>query len=161
VPRSPNTRVLPPSTEPGLWSADRPRAALEYQLPSVLGFDPPSLRQDEAAATPYADICAQVVGDTARFLSVERALSRVSNAEVTCIGAHAYLSCLVTLYTNATKDADVKDLTLALYRYQKRLDPEMEKVCKGVDRRRSDLAALLRSVETAWKNSLQTWREGR
>jgi hypothetical protein len=27
-PRSPNTRVLPPSNEPGLWSADTPKAAL-------------------------------------------------------------------------------------------------------------------------------------
>ena len=39
-PRSPNTRVLPPSNEPGLWSADTPKAALTpAPVGSPLGRD--------------------------------------------------------------------------------------------------------------------------
>lgn len=50
IPRSPHKRVLPPSKEPGLWSADRPKASIIAPAPTLLGT---TLPVPDAAKTPY------------------------------------------------------------------------------------------------------------
>jgi hypothetical protein len=157
LPRSPNSRVLPPSAEPGLWSADRPRAARqEYLLPPVLGFTPPAVMEEEAEAAVYADNCSRLVDDTRRLPSVAKALGRVSGREAACTGAQAYFFCLGKpwLEASAKKDRESKAFAQALLRYQLRLQAEMKWACKGLDLQRPDLLALLRMVETAWTNTV-------
>ncbi len=159
LPRSPSARVLPPSNEPGLWSADRPRAAREYVLPAVLGFNPPAVHEKEAAAAGPADLCAQWVGDTVRFPSVAKALDRFSREEVACTGARAYFSCMVSAWQEAQrrKDAEGKELAKALLLYQHRAMGDVRWACRGMDLQRRDLSALFNTVETAWQNSKRTW----
>lgn len=158
LPRSLNKRALPPSTEPGLWSADTPSASREYLLPPVLGFTPPAVSEEEEAVAIYADNCGRRVDDTTRFPSVSRALARASAREVACIGAQAYFGCLAGLWLEVSgkKDRDSKALAQQLLLYQQRLQQEVNRTCMGVDSQRPDLKALRTMVETAWKNTMKT-----
>jgi hypothetical protein len=147
--------VLPPSNEPGLWSADSPRAATEYAVPDVFGFTPPNVTPEEAIAAVYADSCAQRVDDTARFPSVAKALARLSKHEAACTGARAFYSCLMGPWLEASGKNDIQSRAVAraLSLYNKRALRGMDDACKGLDLQRQDLLALLRTVETAWMNS--------
>jgi hypothetical protein len=48
---------------------------------------------------------------------------------------------------------DGKSTAHALFLYQLRLQADVKWACKGLDLQRADLLALLRTVDTAWKNS--------
>ncbi|MDY7227134.1 hypothetical protein [Hyalangium rubrum] len=104
----------------------------------------------------YADNCAQLVDDTTRFPSVSRALARASEREVVCIGARAYFSCLANLWIEVSKKKDRPSMALsqALLQYQLRLEQEVLEACKDLDEL-PELTALLKTVETAWMNSLK------
>ena len=155
LPRSPNTRLLPPSSEPGLWSADRPKeVAGPYTIPSVLGFTPPAVEKEEALVAMYAGSCAQLVNDTTRFPSVSRALVRASEREVMCIGARAYFGCLGDLWIEVSGKKDRASVVLAqvLLGYQQRLQREVNETCKEMEQT-TNLTALLNMVKTALTNS--------
>lgn len=153
LPRSPNSRVLPPSTEPGLWSSDRPRATRqEYVLPPVFGFTPPAVEPEEALVALYANGCASMVGRTARFPSVAKALAQGSAGDVACVGARTYFGCLVSLWleVQAKQDRASKVLADALELYQQRLQKEVNKACAETG---PGTKSLQRMVETALRNS--------
>ncbi len=155
--RAPGGRMLPPSKEPGLWGTEPPRASGSYTMPSVLGFTPPAVEQEEALVAMYADACARLVDDTRRFPSVSRALARASEREVACVGARAYFFCLGRLWldTSGKKDRANKVLAQVLRGYQQRLQQEVDKACMDIPQR-PGLTALHRTVETAWMNSMNT-----
>jgi hypothetical protein len=125
LPRSPNARVLPPSNESGLWSADRPRAALTPEgLPEVFGVAMPTLEDDNNipdSVLMHEAMCAHTLDGTLKFDRVRKALDRLSDAQHECFALQAYSRCLMAVYTVLEQAGDARKAELAallrLYRH--------------------------------------------
>jgi hypothetical protein len=106
LPRSPNTRQLPPSTEPGLWAADSPRAAGQFGFAPVrlLGVDLPTplfVPEEQLAVT----VCAGTVELWLQHAKLKAAAEKLSRPEREC-AAHALL---VLCLTEMEKDSQAHE----------------------------------------------------
>lgn len=101
-PRSPNRRVLPPERGPGLWSADRPRAArptthtTTERLAGLLMPIPDAPEDVEPDLHYWADKCAEV---GSLFLTGERAdvVEALTPVDKACLASTLYASCASSL----------------------------------------------------------------
>jgi hypothetical protein len=103
LPRSPHKRVLPPSTESGVWSAEVPRAGTDNDDPTVSLLGIPFPREPEVsgfAEMQYAQcaekihLAADAAGGTARAL-------RLQPAEHICLAHLLMMQCIGTLADKA------------------------------------------------------------
>lgn len=93
-PRSPYTRPLPPSREPGLWAAEAPRAARAGGYsPSVLGVPVP-VASDESLEDMFPTTeCASSMDKAARRVVTKEALTRIPPKVLQCLVARLVHRC--------------------------------------------------------------------
>jgi hypothetical protein len=99
-PRSPNTRVLPPSNEPGLWSADRPRASSADETaaaPILYGIGLPVPEEAGPAARFHAAMCARSLADATQGAGKARLVEGLSRQQKACLALQLQVLCLVTV----------------------------------------------------------------
>jgi hypothetical protein len=97
-PRSPNTRVLPSSNEPGLWSADAPRASGATESGPVLyGIEMPAPEDVGAVARFHAAMCARTMEDATQAAGKARLIAGLSRQQKACLALQLQLLCLVTV----------------------------------------------------------------
>jgi hypothetical protein len=90
LPRSPYTRVLPPTREPGLWAADPPRASLPEGNGQILGVEPPFTEPAELAV---AKACAVDAYVAAEALQLRQRLESMRPEARACAAARAWWLC--------------------------------------------------------------------
>lgn len=98
LPRSLNSRVLPPTKEPGLWSADRPRAsAPAAEAPVLYGMEMPVPDEVGAAARFHAAMCARSLEDATRTARKARLVEGLSRQQKACLALQLQGLCLLTV----------------------------------------------------------------
>jgi hypothetical protein len=99
-PRSPNKRVLPPSNEPGLYSADRPRASNSAETeaaPILYGIELPVPEKAGAVARFHAAMCARSLEDATRAAGKARLVEGLSRQQKACLALQLQDLCLLTV----------------------------------------------------------------
>jgi len=98
LPRSPNSRVLPPSNEPGLWSADSPRASnSETAAPILYGIELPVPEEAGPEARFHAEMCARSIDDATRASGKARLVEGLSRQQKACLALQLQDVCLLTV----------------------------------------------------------------
>lgn len=140
VPRSPYTRTLPATKEPGLWSAEVPRAISDEDrvivgpyLPAVRVVlpDDDEMLGGPAAATP-GNLCRELVTSRLRHsASALRANPAASEVQRRCLAAMLLATCM--------REIDTKGLryhpswTTLVPDARRVLDERHQHFCKGAD----------------------------
>ena len=144
VPRSPNRRPLPPSAEPGLWSADSPRAAsAPGGAPKVFGVDMPTLEDVPPSARVHEKACANTLARTLKTERVSTGLARLNEREKECVALAAYAACLRLAEdgTRGQRDAQRQGEVEGLGRLARHVDGLANHVCQSQPRSDNMLAA--------------------
>lgn len=106
-PTSPHKRVLPASTEPGLWSGDRTRAAVEEMTPAVLfevqlPFAPDASPDSEAITRNCAEGMDYAAARAATFHDI---MAEDKSTIRRCIAALLYQHCAASYLDKYLRDA--------------------------------------------------------
>lgn len=97
-PRSPNRRVLPPSTEPGLWSADTPRASGDTgEAPVLYGIEMPAPVEVGEVARFHAAMCARTLADATQAAGQANLVAGLSRQQKACLALQLQVLCLVSV----------------------------------------------------------------
>lgn len=112
LPRSPHQRVLPPSKEPGLWSGDGPRAALD--LPELLGVSLPVPEESWFTVKDAAEDCERGLQRAIAAKGLASVAPSLPRELQTCLPLALYNLCASTLAARAI-ELDVP----AAYDYRK------------------------------------------
>lgn len=146
VPRSPNRRVLPPpGKEPGLWSADRPKASAAAPEPAVIfgetiPLDDPEIKASQPVQGCVAALGGAFVNDHERVNAVVRWLNQEQRR---CAALRAFAWCLGAAASGPVSKEDAEHAT----RLQKRLDEQVRDQCaKHHDTTEEVLSAVLVSI---------------
>ncbi|HLL01078.1 MAG TPA: hypothetical protein VK539_10850 [Myxococcaceae bacterium] len=160
LPRSPNTRVLPPSNEPGLWSADAPRAARKAEPPVVFDFAIPVPDIEPKAIRDYGSLCATSVDDASRFEDIAKALNRLSARERACVAIRSYLACIGQLKDHLPRRIPESQRTQdrqGLARHSQHVDRAAVTACAGVDLASPELAPVHSAIGVVSMHTLADW----
>jgi hypothetical protein len=172
APRSPNTRVLPATTEPGVWAADgdpalRASASAAGASPEILGVALPLSPEGKSAA---AGSCASTVADILKRLGIEQELLALPEPARRCAAALLYAQCIQeskhvdpwdyrTYRPKREQDRIVAEIRSQKDRHysedEKRARAFVEAVCPGVGAGRPD---LLDKVDHYWEMSRRAAR---
>jgi len=159
LPRSPNARVLPPSKEPGLWSADRPKGVRQREpdeLFTIFGHEMFLKDTKDFGTIVSAETCAQSIDDTARFPNVRRLLDPLTDKELECLAFRLYGACLQSMEERAESNRDTA-IAKALREQREHHERQALKECGSVDLESTNVNAAHRGVMTAWENTYQSW----
>lgn len=145
LPRSPHKRVLPPSTEPGIYAGDQPRAAKRESAdarPMLLGgFEMPSYRN---SSTPAVRNCVHLVEEKLKGL---RGFADREKRDRLCHLLQAQAECLVTqgkYHQSLLKGGkeSARALTEDYYNTLQHTKQKRDSLCNGVKLDGEILAAL-------------------
>jgi hypothetical protein len=92
--------VLPPSKEPGLWSADRPRASNSDETaaaPILYGIELPVPEEAGTVARFHAAMCARSLEDATQEAGKARLVEGLSRKEKACLALQLQVLCLATV----------------------------------------------------------------
>jgi hypothetical protein len=94
LPRSPHKRVLPPSTGPGIWSAEVPRATADDSEPALLGFVLPV--PDGATDWDYGIMreCGATLQAATERASTAQAIAVLPGNRRVCVALVLYVHCI-------------------------------------------------------------------
>lgn len=159
LPRSPNVRPLPPSSEMGLWSADGPRAARKSEPPVVFDFTMPVPDIESAVIRGYSQLCAASVDDTTRFQVIDEAIKRLSKHEQECLAIRAYKSCIHTLKDWLATQPEPKRTQHAggLTKHWQHVGRVSGTRCNDVDFMSPDMLSLQSSIAVVSSSTLSAW----
>ena len=160
LPRSPNTRVLPPSNEPGLWSADAPRAARREEPPVVFDFAIPVPDIEPKAIRDYGNLCAAFVDDASRVEAIAKALKRLSERKRECIAIRSYLACIGQLKDHLPRRIPEPQWTQdrqGLARHLQHVERAAVAACAGVDLTSPELAPVHSAIGVVSLHPLAEW----
>ena len=128
VARSPNTRVLPPTGEPGLWAADEPRAAKRP------GLAPPDvdelLRPQPSPGTPELTSCRGRVRRASRDSGLEEVRRSLPGVTRECLTARLLLECFFRERLEFSQVLEKTPRTPEVVREVERLRAEGERVIR-------------------------------
>lgn len=130
VPRSPHTRYLPPTKEPGLWAGDGPKAVHEPASVEVLGITIPLPSFDEDPSLNYlsaiecTDRLETAVMDTK---SLDVLARKLIPRERYCASALAFSRCMADLRATLPDEAGRRGADAAI----KDVLKFIEQVCPG------------------------------
>lgn len=155
-PRSPNTRYLPASTEPGLWASDQPTAMIGMKLTEVLGVVVPTRKETESGADPTA-VCFKLVQagvDQGHKLMAD--VMRLPVQQRACFVAQAMTTCL--RYRSAEHDKRAREpqgpnLTLHLAQYGR----DISRAIGDADAFASTACSGVGGQDSAIEDLLQRW----
>jgi hypothetical protein len=120
VPRSPNKRLLPTSSEPGLWAADGAPVASLPLMPPLFGEPlpyPPGVGNGEISRR-LADSCVETMTDAAKQAGTLEAILRLSPVVRACMAAHALKVCADAMWDRMLRFSDVDHPPTAAERMQ-------------------------------------------
>ena len=127
LPRSPNTRVLPPTAEPGLWAADELRA-VKRPGPASPDVDE-LLRPEPSPGTPGLASCRERVRRAARDSGLEEVRRSLPGVNRECLTARLLLTCFYR------EQAEFSE--------RLRKTPRTAAVAAGVERQRAEADAVI------------------
>lgn len=163
VERSPHSRELPPTREPGLWAGDQPRAAGDDLGFPVWTIREPIVFDDIMLPTPDgADIAAQAPARRCAYM-IDRISKRTSSGDVRrmttrekmCAAALLFVECMkkdIALWKRvADKDAVVSEKsTDRLFSVKRDADDFMDQECES-DARTPRVESVVRRVMDNWE----------
>lgn len=158
-PRSPNNRVLPPSNEPGLWSADRPRASSSGEkaaAPILYGIELPVPEETGPVARFHAAMCARSLEDATREAGKVRLIEGLSLQQKTCLALQLQDACLLTV-RGALPQAQRAGLDALLAMSRTTVDRE----CLGVAYGKGPMKKAFDSTVARWFEAVHSqpwWR---
>ena len=162
LPRSHHQRVLPPSTEPGLWAGDEPRASRKREPgpPQLFGVPLPRVEVDGDAHEQEgpARACVAVWNQALPGTGLEAKVKALRPAERRCMVAWMNETCVRAferMYDQASK-AGVE--MLAYRKYRKTARPAAEEftreACEGIPET-PEQRRLLEQLRAAFRKSLK------
>lgn len=158
-PRSPHTRVLPPSREPGLWAGDSPRASNDVAVkPSLLGVTLPGipLSRTQVDNGP-ALVCAQTWGLAIPRSGLSDKVNALDAPTRQCMVAQMLQFCarVVAELDDISREDGVVVLRARQVRekFQKSADDFARRVCAGV-RLTDEQRQLMESLAAAFIDTL-------
>ena len=132
LPRSPNTRVLPPTAEPGLWAADELRAA---KRPSPVAPDVDELlRPQPGPGTPELASCRERVRRASRDSGLEEVRRSLPGVNRECLTARLLQECWWREHVEFTQRLERTPRTPEVARELKRQAEEGERVLRWAER---------------------------
>lgn len=95
VQRGTDTRVLPPTKEPGIWASDRPKVSGELETPVMLGINiPVPVDDDDKPDYWVANMCAQTVYTTFLDATLKLPAQKLRYEERECLVGRLYEACV-------------------------------------------------------------------
>lgn len=128
LPRSPNTRVLPPTAEPGLWAADELRAA-KRPTQATPGVDE-LLRPQPSPGTPELASCRERVRQASRDSGLEDVRRSLPGVNRECLTARLLLECFFRERLEFSQSLEKTPRTPEVARAVERLRAEGERVIR-------------------------------
>ena len=157
LPRSPNSRPLPPSSEPGLWSADTPKAsAADDGRPILYGIEMPTPAAADPAARFHAAMCARSLEQATQEAGKASLVEGLSRQQKACLALQLQDVCLLMVRGVLPRAQRAGlDAIVAMTR------GAMERECIGVAYGKGAMKKAFDDIGTHWfvaVNSQPWWR---
>jgi hypothetical protein len=111
VPPSPNKRILPASTEPGLWAADGAPRASRSAPPALFGVTLPYPAWATEPETQWStDMCIVGMHNSAVTTGMYNTIIKKPESIRACMAARAYLLCAMGIANKAAPDSQEQAL---------------------------------------------------
>lgn len=154
--------MLPPSKEPGLWSADGPRAARGgNERPALLGVEVPIPEDARHITRFHAAMCAASLQEVADSETISKVVARLSEDEKRCLALRMQHTCVdLVLKTTRQAPADEPHRVAELAGLRALLTATMKAVsgaCLGIAYGRGDMLRAHAATGDMWGKTVRPW----